>query len=334
MGGSKVIDKDALIKFAEPRIEEILIELNIEYRRDNGWWCINCPFHDGADGFNLKYRDGAWYCFSVCKCAYSMFDLIAKVLNIEFVESMHWLANFLGVDSGDFSLNEDKIKSRENLKTLKSLSKKRKRITYNKVQQTILNDIEPYHHPYLLKQGYNDSTLTHFNIGYARTGVFQDRVCFPIDAPDGTTISVSGRSVYDINPKYYILGSSDKSTTLYNISRIGKSDKYIIVVEGFKSCLSLYQWGYQSVVAVMGADISEEQTKLLLKLGRKVICIGDNDEAGQRLNQKIYNRLYKWLPVIKIDMGEFTQVEKASPCDLDFDDMAELDDKLQEVINE
>lgn len=329
-----MIDKDALIKFAEPRIEEILDELNIEHKYDKGWWCINCPFHEGADGFNLKWRDGAWYCFSVCKRAYSMFDLIAKVLGIEFVESMQWLASFLGVDSNDFALNEDLVRTKESLKTLKGLTKKRKQITYNKVEQTILNDIEPYHHPYITKQGYTPDTLTHFNIGYARTGIFKDRICFPIDAPDGTIVSVSGRSVYDIKPKYYILGSSDKATTLYNISRIGKSDNYVIVVEGFKSCMFLHQWGYQSVVAVMGADISDEQTKLLLKLGRKVICIGDNDEAGQRLNQKIYNRLYKWLPVIKIDMGEFTNVEKASPCDLDFDDMAELDDKLQEVINE
>ena len=329
-----MIDKEALIKFAEPHIEDILNELDIDYKYENGWWCINCPFHDGADGYNLKWRDGSWYCFSVCKRSYSMFDLIGKVLGFEFFDSIKWLANVLGLSNEEIALNEDRVKSKERLKMLKGLTKKGKQITYNKVEQTILNDIETYHHPYILKQGFKPETLSHFDIGYARTGVFKDRICFPIDAPDGTIVSVSGRSIYDyIKPKYYLLGSSDKSVTLYNISRIDKNDNYIIVVEGFKSCLHLHQWGYKSVVAVMGADISDEQVKLLLKLGRKIICIGDNDEAGRRLNQKIYNRLYKWLPVIKIDMSEFTSVEKASPCDLDFDDMAELDDKLQEVIN-
>ena len=330
-----MIDKEALIKFAEPHIEEILKELDIEYKYENGWYCINCPFHEGADGFNLKWRDGSWFCFSVCKHSYSMFDLISKVLGLEFFEAVKWLAKLLGISNDDITVTQDKIKSKERLKMLKGLTKRNKQITYNKVEQTILNDIEPYHHPYILKQGFKEETLAHFNVGYARDGVFKDRVCFPIDAPDGTIISVSGRSIYDyINPKYYILGCSDKSVTLYNISRIDKDDDYIIVVEGFKSCLHLYQWGYKSVVAVMGSNISDDQVKLLLKLGRKVICIGDNDEAGRRLNQKIYNRLYKWLPVIKIDMSDFTNVEKSSPCDLDFDDMAELDDKLQEVIND
>lgn len=329
-----MIDKEALINLAEPHIKEILDELNIEYKYENGWWCVNCPFHKGADGYNLKYRDGSWYCFSVCKRSYSMFDLISKILGIDFGASIRWLANLLGISSSEIEINQERMQSKERLKMLKNLTKKTKQKTYNKVEQTILNDIEPYHHPYILKQGFKDDTLSHFNIGYARIGEFKDRICFPIDAPDGTIVSISGRSIYDyIKPKYYLLGSSDKAVTLYNISRIDKSDNYIIVVEGFKSCMHLYQWGYKSTVAVMGADISDDQIKLLLKLGRKVICIGDNDEAGRRLNQKIYNRLYKWLPVIKIDMSEFTDVEKSSPCDLDFDDMTELDDKLQEVIN-
>ena len=112
--------------------------------------------------------------------------------------------------------------------------------------------------------------------------------------------------------------------TLYNISRINPNDDYIIIVEGFKSVWRLYENGFKSVVATMGSSISDEQVKLLLKLGRKVICIGDNDKAGKRLNQGIYNRLYKFLNVVKIDMSEFTDVYKASPCDLDFDDIDEL----------
>ena len=42
------------------------------------------------------------------------------------------------------------------------------------------------------------------------------------------------------------------------------------------------------------------------------------------MNQAVYNRLYKFIEVVKIDMSDFTDIEKASPCDLDFEDMDEL----------
>ena len=188
-----------------------------------------------------------------------------------------------------------------------------------------MNDIEDYIHPYMLKQGFKESTLRHFGVGFARCGELANRIVIPIDAKDGTIISLSGRAIDDeTKPKYHIVGGTDKSITLYNISRVDHGDDYIIVTEGFKSIWRLYDYGFKIVVATMGSSISDEQVKLLLSLGRKVIVIGDNDKAGQRLNQAVYNRLYKYMDVVKIDMSKFTTVEKASPCDLDFDEMDEL----------
>lgn len=317
-------------------VEEILSTLNIEYRKENGWFSVNCVFHENADGFNLKWRDKKWYCFSQCNRAYSMYDFVGKVLDLDFKESVKWVSEVIGLSDSKVALNDSKMAQRAKLQQMKVLAntKRKKGITYKLVDQVILNDIEDYHHPYILNQGFKDSTLSHFNVGYARIGVFARRVCFPIDAPDGTIISVSGRSVDDdVVPKYHILGSTDKALTLYNISRIDKNDDYIIIVEGMKSCMWFYENGFKSVVATMGSSISDEQTKLLLKLSRKVICVCDNDVAGQRLNQKIYNRLYKFLPVEKIDLGFYTDIEGASPSDLDFEEGDDLIEAIKEVIN-
>lgn len=317
-------------------VEEILSTLNIEYRKENGWLSVNCIWHDNADGFNLKWRDKKWYCFSQCNRAYSMYDFVGKILNLDFVESVKWIAEVIGLSDSKVALNSSKMAQRAKLQHMKALTKaKRKQgVKYKSVDQTILNDIEDYHHPYILNQGFKDNTLSYFNVGYARIGVFAKRVCFPIDAPDGTIISVSGRSVDDdIEPKYHILGSTDKALTLYNISRIDKNDNYIIIVEGMKSCMWFYENGLKSVVATMGSSITDEQVKLLLKLGRKVICVCDNDIAGQRLNQKIYNRLYKFLPVVKIDLGFYTDIKESSPSDLDFDEGDDLIEAIKGVIN-
>ena len=264
-----------------------------------------------------------------------MISFVMKVLDIEYTEACEWLGDILGLSTSDLTLSSSKIASRERLKKLKTIAKKKTRSEYKQVSQVILNDIEEHYHPYMLKQGFKQDTLKHFNIGWCRYGELANRVVFPIDAPDGTIISLTGRSVDGSDPKYHVVSGSDKSKTLYNISRINKDDDYIIVVEGMMAVLDLYQWGFQSVVCVMGADISDDQLGLLLKLGKKVICIGDNDSAGRKLNQKIYNRLYKWLPVIKVDMQEFSDFEKDSPrtADIGFDGMCDLTDKLEEIIN-
>lgn len=304
----------------------ILQELNLDYKIEGRYVSIKCVFHNGTD-YNLKFKNGFWFCFSVCQKRYSTFDIVAKILDLGFIESVQWVSGILGLSDEKLRLDSSKMAQKAKIQRMKNMVKI-KRKTKQKckpVSQTVMNDIEDYIHPYILQQGFKESTLKHFGIGYARNGELANRIVIPIDAKDGTIISLSGRAVNDeIEPKYHVIGDTEKSMTLYNISRIDPNDDYIILVEGFKSVWSLYENGFKSVVATMGSSISNEQVKLLLSLGRKVIVIGDNDKAGKRLNQAVYNRLYKFIEVVKIDMSDFTDIEKASPCDLDFEDMDEL----------
>lgn len=321
-------DIDSINKcLTNENVENILSTLGVEYKKENGWIACNCPFHENADGFNLKWRGNSFFCFSQCQKNYSMFDYVGKILGLDFIESVQWVTNAIGISDDEVHLNSFKMSQKAKIQKMKNMVKikKKGKVNYKPVSQTILNDVEDYIHPFFLKQGFKEATLKHFNIGFARNGELANRVVIPIDAKDGTVISLSGRTISDdVKPKYHVVGDTEKSMTLYNISRIEPDDDYIIIVEGFKSVWCLYENGFKSVVATMGSSISDEQVKLLLKLGRKVICIGDNDKAGKRLNQSIYNRLYKFLCVVKVDMSEFTDVDKASPCDLDFEDMDEL----------
>lgn len=304
----------------------ILQKLNLDYKIEGRYVSIKCVFHNGTD-YNLKFKDGFWFCFSVCQKRYSTFDIVAKILDLGFVESVQWVCDTLSIPNENSSLDGSKIAQRAKIQRMKELVKlkKKSKVNYDPVSQIVMNDIEDYIHPYMLKQGFKESTLRHFGVGFARCGELANRIVIPIDAKDGTIISLSGRAIDDeTKPKYHIVGGTDKSVTLYNISRIDHDDDYIIITEGFKSIWRLYEYGFKSVVATMGSSISDEQVKLLLSLGRKVIVIGDNDKAGQRLNQAVYNRLYKYMEVVKIDMSQFTTVEKASPCDLDFEEMDEL----------
>lgn len=331
-----MIDVQKLIDIADDNIEDLLSTLLIDYRHEGEWISMPCVMH-GGDGYNLRYRNKSFYCFSHCHRGFSIINIVQKVLDLEFIDAIKWLCNELNIKDDDLVVDEKKVAVKANLKRLRALKHKKHIVEYEPVSQDVLNDIERYNHPYILKQGFNKKTLEHFNVGYARAGALEGRVTFPIDSPDGEIISISGRIPTDEDlgvPKYKILGSTDKSKTLYNISRINPNDDYIVVVEGFISVMSLYEFGIKSAVAVMGSSLSEEQKRLLLSLGRKIICIADNDKAGRKLNQQIYNQCYRFCDVVKIDLSEFTDVEKSSPCeqDLGFDTMSELMDKIEELV--
>lgn len=331
-----MIDVQTVNNACDEHIEEILTTLDIDFKYENGWLAIQCPFHQGND-YNCKYRDKTWYCFSQCQRSYSTIDIVMKVLELTFVQALQWLCNELRLDCSEITAKRDARAIKNRLNRLKAMKLNKGSAEYKQVDQIILNSIEKYNHPYMLKQGFKEETLEHFNLGFSRYGELANRVVFPIEAPDGTIISLSGRlpNATELKlPKYKIVEGSKTSSTLYNISRIDKDDDYIIVVEGFKSCMSLYEWGFKSVVAVMGASLSVEQRNLLLGLGRKIIVIGDNDEAGQRLNQAVYNQCYKYANVTKVNLGDFTNSEKASPCeqDIGFDDMYELTEYLKGAI--
>ena len=331
-----VIDIEKLENLANENILNILTSLNLKYRNESGYICIQCPFH-GGDGYNLRLKNGFWYCFSQCQKKYSTINVVENVLELDFLDAVRWLCNELGIDSAGFKVDQQKMQIRNKLKKLKSMKSRKHRVKYRQVDQSELNSIDKCVPQYLLDQGFQKDTIKHFDIGYARSGSLVNRICFPIDAPDGTIISVSGRlpNATDLGlPKYKIVQGTDKSYTLYNISRIDPDDNYVIVVEGFKSVMSLYEWGFKSCVALMGANLGSNQLLLLLRLGRKIIVIGDNDEAGRRMAQSVYNQCNRFAEVVKIDLGEFTDVEKASPCeeDLSFENMCELVDKIKEVI--
>jgi hypothetical protein len=74
------------------------------------------------------------------------------------------------------------------------------------------------------------------------------------------------RYIQDIPPGY-VFGTDLQSTNW----------QYVIVVEGVFDALSI------SGLAVLHADINEAQSRLIRSLGREVIVVPDQDEAGMRL---------------------------------------------------
>lgn len=331
-----MLDIEYVKSAANQNIERVLDELGLEYRWENGWVVLPCPFHNGEDD-NFKFRGSGFYCFSQCQEHYDVIDLVMKINHMYFGEALQWIGNLFGIEDDG---NPHRIeKSVDNRAVINSLfkAKKRNEVVYIPIEQQILNTVEPFYHPWMAEAGFTEQTCQHFEVGYARYGTLDGRVCFLIRSPDGRIISISGRMPnyerYGCS-KYYIVGHTQVKNTLFNLSSVLDDlwlYEYIIVVEGFKSVLWLYQNGYENAVAAIGASLSDEQRNLLLKTGLPIVVICDNDRVGECFGQAVYNKCYQFTEVTQIKLSEITQIEKASVDDLTDREFNILRRKLNEI---
>lgn len=127
-------------------------------------------------------------------------------------------------------------------------------------------------------------------VGWLDKGTFtlEGRVVVPIRNADGSIATLVGwRKGF---PKYYTIADKDfsKESHWFNLDRaLDKSfngDKQyrgsVVVVEGIFDALHLDAYGVPAI-ATMGADVNAYKGTVL-NLFDRVICVPDNDKAGQR----------------------------------------------------
>jgi DNA primase len=151
----------------------------------------------------------------------------------------------------------------------------------------------------LYRAGFKERTLRHFEVGVDHT---MARVTFPLRNLYGELVGVSGRTmVQGLEPRYKIYSEKD-------LARFGVSPKYsmasikgallwhahlifpicfrdrspIIVCEGFKAAMWIWQMGYHNVVALIGAHLTKLQAELLARTASEVTLFLDNNEAGHK----------------------------------------------------
>lgn len=147
----------------------------------------------------------------------------------------------------------------------------------------------------LLRQGFEKKTLKTFDVGFDSQRM---RITFPIRDHHGNLVGVSGRTVVNDHPRYKIYKSEiQEHLPTYNIDRkfvvwglnkfyyaarsgLTATDEPVIVCEGFKAAMWVWQCGYKNVVALLGAKLTEPQKFLLTSVTNKVIVFLDRNSAG------------------------------------------------------
>ncbi|MHB0808113.1 MAG: DNA primase [Facklamia hominis] len=126
---------------------------------------------------------------------------------------------------------------------------------------------------------------------------FSGRIIFPLRNRSGKPIAFSGRRYRpadDRGAKYINSPETDlfqKSKLIYNLdlaqSEIRKQNQ-ILICEGYLDVISLYQAGFQQVVASMGTSLTRDHLAYLTKLANELIFVFDGDQAGQNATIKAF----------------------------------------------
>ena len=279
-----------------------------------------CPFHnEKTPSFTVTPAKKMFYCFG-CGAGGNAITFVQKAENLDFVQSVEFLAQRVGITIPRDEKYQQEVMSR---KRLYDMNREAARFFRN-----CLND------PKYGKEGLaylkeerrlSDVVLKHFGLGFApnnfgmltnhlkglgyteeemitgflcgkseKTGraydYFRNRVIFPIIDVTGNVIAFGGRVMDDSKPKY--LNSSDtpgfkKSKNLFalNYAKNHCEDK-LILCEGYMDVIAMHAAGFQNAVATLGTALTPEQARLMTKYTKKVVVSYDSDEAGQRAAER------------------------------------------------
>jgi hypothetical protein len=124
-----------------------------------------------------------------------------------------------------------------------------------------------------------------------------ERVVFPVYTPDRELVGFTGRAVVEgVNPRVRDYYGLSKEKVLLGSHLIAPQDPYVILVEGLFDYAVAAEYGYPAVAA-MHAGLTDYQAKLLRNMGKPVVLMLDNDDAGREGQDIAISKLAPYLPL-------------------------------------
>lgn len=297
-----------------------IASLYVHLRRNGSDYVARCPFHnEKTPSFHINEDKQLFYCFG-CGAGGNIFDFVGKIENLDFVDSVKFLADRAGVTLEEVQRGNGFIPEEDyHEKRLKLLE-----INKTAARHFVDNILKPEAaaaQEYAKKRGITNSSLRAFGLGFAcdswteltdflrsqgfsdediiEAGLavkneknrvydkFRNRLMFPIIDIRGNVIAFSGRALGDDKAKYMNSPETpvfQKGKNLFglNLAKKYSKDAGVVLVEGNMDVVSLSSHGIKNVVAGLGTAFTPEQAQLLKRYAREVFVSYDSDEAGKK----------------------------------------------------
>lgn len=274
-----------------------------------------CPFHkEKSPSFSVSPDRQYFHCFG-CHKGGDVFTFVSEIEKISFKEALEMLAERAHIEL-PVSENPEYNKTQY----IKDRMYKINAETTTFYHERLYKPLAKIAQDYVKKRKLDNKTLKAFKIGYSgeynelykhlkqsgfkdeeilSTGLvnrtdkgefidrFRKRLMFPIMDVSGKVIAFGGRKLDEnekmakyINSNENLVYSKKKHLFGLNLAKQSSENK-IILVEGYMDAISLYQRGFDNVVASLGTALTEEQGRLLRRYCEQVILSYDSDGAGQ-----------------------------------------------------
>ena len=274
-----------------------------------------CPFHkEKSPSFSVSADRQYFHCFG-CHKGGDVFTFISEIERISFRESLEFLAERARIQLP--TVENSEFNKTQYLKDRMFKINAETAIFYH---ERLYKPLAKIAQDYVKQRKLDNNTLKAFKIGYSgeynelykllkskgfkdeeilATGLvnktergefidrFRKRLMFPIMDVSGRVIAFGGRKLENNDKMAKYINSNEnliysKKKHLFGLNLAKQSDsKQIILVEGYMDAISLYQRGFNNVVASLGTALTEEQGRLLRKYSEQVILSYDSDGAGQ-----------------------------------------------------
>jgi DNA primase len=337
---------------AELDFRKVLGLYNVKFKEKPGEQVLCfCPLptHQGkrrSPSFSINLERGIWQCFG-CSAKGNVLDFAARMEGLDplrgnniRITALKLIEHFgLSIERGYGSATNAKTEDgvpesapSERGPEVQARRAEEMPVIVNAPLDFSLQDLDA-RHPYLFKRGLTEGTIDHFGLGFCNRGMFKNRIAIPIRNVDGRLVAYAGRltddrAISEANPKYKLPPPRErdgkryelhKSELVYNLHAIAAKAMDIIIVEGFPSVWWLWQHHWENAVALMGADCSEEQAKLIaskLELDGRVWVLTDGDKAGVQCAATTIQRIVPFRFVRWVRLNEGEQPTDCSPEDL------------------
>lgn len=274
--GDKQKQRDFASFYADDQVKNIVVSCGIDIvREEENWIDIFCPYHHNVrtSSAGLNKEHGTFNCFS-CGTTATLEEFVMFTTQKTYFEAVRLIED-QGKNKDLLAFVQSKLNSEPQYPEFDmSLINK-----YNKEALTNIRSIQ-----YLKNRGISKQSVEQFLIGYIKE---EDMVCIPIHMPNNLCVGLVQRSIE--GKIFKNTAGLPKAKTLFNIQN-AKRHEGIFVVESSFDAIRIEQAGGHAV-ATLGANISSGQIEIIKKYFNKIFVIGDNDDAGKEMNQKMIEKL-------------------------------------------
>lgn len=320
-------------------IERLLVSLDItDYRMLDNMIICSCPIHggDNQSAFNLyhtgdSYR-GNWKCRShKCEEVFkpSVIGFIRGCLSrskynwekpgdftVTFKEALDFASKFCNKDLRSIKLSSKEKEKTNFVNTVKYINNDTDNVLLDKqiTRATIVKNLN-IPSSYFISRNFNKEILVKYDVGDCKIAgkEMYDRAVVPIyDNDHQYMLGCTGRTLGDSYPKWKHSKGFKAENTLYNFwyaKEHIKNTGIAILVESPGNVWKLEEHGIHNSLAIFGSSLADKQKMLLdISGAMTLVTIMDNDEAGKKAAEQIYNKCYRTYNIKNIKIENYNDI--------------------------